>query len=233
VKDLTRPFEQLFFKELFGNAETKKLSSLKNKFYETTKEVTKQVYQKLTLEGFFVKNPQTIRLAYIGIGFIVGVIGIPASGANQNTAFFHLLAFGLAGGIIALFGLIMPQYTKVGAEVREEIEGFKLFLSVTEKERLKFHNAPAKKPELFEKYLPYAMALKVEKEWANQFKDMYLQPPSWYEGNWTTFNMIAFTSSLNSFSSSASSAFVSSPSGSSGFSGSSGGGFGGGGGGSW
>jgi hypothetical protein len=117
--------------------------------------------------------------------------------------------------------------------VKEEIEGFKLFLSVTEKERLKFHNAPVKKPELFEKFLPYAMVLKVEKEWAKQFEGIYTKPPSWYQGNWNTFSVGYLASSLNSFSSSASSTIATSPASSSGFSGgSSGGGFGGGGGGS-
>jgi hypothetical protein len=62
----------------------------------------------------------------------------------------------------------MPQVTSTGAELVEHIAGFKLFLSVTEAARLKFFNAPDKTPEQFEKYLPYAIALEVEKEWAAQ-----------------------------------------------------------------
>jgi uncharacterized membrane protein len=134
-----------------------------------------------------------------------------------------------------LGGVVMPKRTKEGVLALEEIKGFKLFLSVTETERLKFHNAPAKKPELFEKYLPYAMVLKVEKEWAKQFEGLFTEPPTWYEGNWQTFSLISLTSNLNAFSSVASSTLTpSAPSSGSGFSGgSSGGGFGGGGGGSW
>lgn len=235
AKNLSLSFEKLCFKDMFGNATTKKLSSLRNKFYETTKEIKSDVYKTLTTKGYFEKNPYTIRIIYFIIGIAFGFVGVPLSGDNPNSAFFNLLAFWVAGIIVILFSFAMPRYTALGAQVKEEIEGFKLFLSVTEKERLKFHNAPAKKPELFEKYLPYAMALKVEKEWAEQFKDIYTEPPSWYQGNWSHFNTVAFTSSLNSFSSSAGSAFVSSPSsGGSGFGGgSSGGGFGGGGGGSW
>ena len=83
------------------------------------------------------------------------------------------------------------------------------------------------------------MMLGVEKEWARQFKDIYTEPPKWYEGSaGTHFNAVLLASSINSFSTTAQSTLVSKPSsaagGGSGFSGGgAGGGFGGGGGGSW
>jgi uncharacterized membrane protein len=154
---------------------------------------------------------------------------------SSSVIVYNEVAVILSGVIVGTFGWFMPRKTPLGAVVKEEIQGFKLFLSVTEEERLKFHNAPAKKPELFEKYLPYAMVLGVEKEWAKQFEGIFTEPPSWYEGNWTTFSLVNFTSNLSSFSSTASSSMMSTPSsGGGGFSGgSSGGGFGGGGGSSW
>lgn len=232
--ELARPYEQVFFKDLFGADKTRRLSSLKNTFYETTKEIKKEVYHSLTKQEFFVKNPATTRLIYIIVGVIIMVLGIPFSGTNPSTSFWNLLAFIIAGGLFIVFASIMPRRTKKGALVKEHIEGFKLFLSVTEKERIKFHNAPEKKPELFEKFLPFAMVLKVEKEWAKQFEGIYTKPPSWYEGNWKAFSVGYLTSSLGNFSSSAGSTITTSPARSSGFSsGSSGGGFGGGGGGSW
>ena len=39
-----------------------------------------------------------------------------------------------------------------------------------------------KTPEMFEKFLPYAMALGVEDNWAKAFDGIYNQPPSWYSG---------------------------------------------------
>jgi uncharacterized membrane protein len=136
---------------------------------------------------------------------------------------------------------LMPQKTLKGVATKEYILGLKKYLSVAEKDRLKFHNAPDKNPQRFEKLLPYAMVLGVEKEWAEQFKDIYKQNPNWYEdrtGSPVAFNSLIFVNSLNSFSSEANSSLYSNPSsgasGGSGFSGGgSGGGFGGGGGGSW
>jgi len=99
-----------------------------------------------------------------------------------------------------------------------------------------------KTPEMFEKFLPFAMALGVERNWSKAFQSIYTQPPSWYQGGGygPTFYPYMFVNNLNTMSSQASSIMTSAPrsSGGSGFGdsgggggGSSGGGFGGGGGG--
>jgi uncharacterized membrane protein len=133
----------------------------------------------------------------------------------------------------------MPRRTKKGAIALEQILGLQLYLETAEKDRINFHNAPEKNPERFEKLLPYAMALGVEKAWAKQFEGIYNESPQWYEST-EPFAVGAFANDMHSFNNVASSAMSSQPSsaasGSSGFSsggGFSGGGFGGGGGGSW
>jgi uncharacterized membrane protein len=92
------------------------------------------------------------------------------------------------------------------------------------------------KPELFDRYLPYAMAFGVEKNWARAFEGIYTQSPTWYVGSGSGgFSASRFSSSLSAMSSKAGSTLSSSPRSSSGSGfgggGSSGGGGGGGGGG--
>jgi len=130
-----------------------------------------------------------------------------------------------------------------GRKVMDEIEGFKMYLEVAEEERLDMLHPPQKTPELFEKYLPYALALGVENDWSEKFADVLAAAsvdtgysPSWYTGtNWKTAGMTGVVSSLGSSFSSAISSSSSAPGSSSGSSGggSSGGGGGGGGGGGW
>jgi uncharacterized membrane protein len=136
----------------------------------------------------------------------------------------------------------MSVKTKKGVLAKEHILGLKRYLTVAEKDRINFHNAPAKNPKQFEKLLPYAMALGVELEWAKQFEKIYIEKPDWYSDPSSTgsaFSIFALTQSLNNFEQTSSSTLSSTPpssagSGSSGFSsGGSGSGFGGGGGGSW
>ena len=130
----------------------------------------------------------------------------------------------------------MMRKTKKGYEAIWHLKGFKQFLSVTDKERFKFHNAPQKNPEQFLEYLPYAVAFGVEKEWAEVFKDMEIKTPDWYEGPSSSFSAFNISKEMSSFATAANAAsgsgYTSSSSASSG-GGFSGGGGGGGGGGSW
>lgn len=220
--------------EVTSNSEKKvgtvKLSSLKNKFYIDLKVIQSHLYSTLTTLGYFKKNPAKVRTTYVVIGFVIAGIAIVALGSNVSLIVRASLL--LSGICVCIFGFFMPARTQKGVEAREHILGLKNYLSVAEKDRIDFHNAPEKNPETFEKFLPYAMVLGVEKVWAKQFADLSIQP-SWYgSSSGSALNAIAFTSGMSHFSSVATSSMASSPS-SSGGGGSSGGGFGGGGGGSW
>lgn len=125
---------------------------------------------------------------------------------------------------------VYRRRTKKGHQALDHLKGFKEFLSVTDRDRFEFHNAPQKSPEQFMAYLPYAIAFGVEKEWAEAFKDISLPEPDWYDGNGHAFNAVYLSQSLGTFGSSMSSATGASASSGGG---SSGGGAGGGGGGSW
>lgn len=139
------------------------------------------------------------------------------------------ITFVVSSVIVAFF---YRRRTRKGYEALDYLKGFKLFLSVTDKERFAFHNAPQKSPEQFMEYLPYAIAFGVEKEWAKVFEGITIPTPSWYEDSTGgTFSAIYLTNSLGTFSSSVASSGTSSSASSGG--GSSGGGAGGGGGGSW
>jgi uncharacterized membrane protein YgcG len=144
--------------------------------------------------------------------------------------------------INALFYTWLPAPTTKGREVMDKIEGFKMFLSATEADRLHLVN-PA--PELFETYLPYAMALGVEHQWGEQFAKAFAASssgqqapysPSWYTGgSWNYFHPGSFASSMSSSVSHVIASAATAPGSSSGGGGggSSGGGGGGGGGGGW
>ncbi|HJY87488.1 MAG TPA: hypothetical protein VKE24_11685, partial [Candidatus Acidoferrales bacterium] len=110
---------------------------------------------------------------------------------------------------------------------------FEDFLGHVEADRLE---RTIRTPEMFEKFLPFAMALGVEKKWVGAFQDIYREPPKWYQGGYgPNFYPLGFVHDLDQMSARAGTVMASSPrsSGGSGFSGGgfSGGGFGGGGGG--
>lgn len=130
-----------------------------------------------------------------------------------------------------LVAFLARRLTKKGYAALAHLDGFKLFLSVTEKDRYEFHNAPEKSPEMFMAFLPYAIAFGVEKKWAEVFEGITIPSPSWYDGGSAgAFQAANLTTSLGGFSSSLS---ASSGASASSGGGSAGGGGGGGGGGSW
>lgn len=130
---------------------------------------------------------------------------------------------------------LASRMTDGGYKKWAEVDGFREFLQLTEADRLAFTDAPSKKPEQFSQFLPYAIAIGVEKEWADQFKDLSVNVNDWYQSNSlaSDYNLARMSSSLSRGLGSVS-ASANRSSGSSGVSsGFSGGGFSGGGGGSW
>ncbi len=133
--------------------------------------------------------------------------------------------------------------TPEGRRVLDHIAGFKQYLSITERDRLDRLTPPEDTPELFEKYLPYAIALGVENRWADRFAPVLAaaaaqgqQGFAWYSGSNSPWNdSDAFVSSVGSSLASTVSSASAAPGSSSGSGGggSSGGGGGGGGGGGW
>jgi uncharacterized membrane protein len=212
-----------------GALRSVKISQLKEKFHKDLSAYTTSIYTQLVSKKYFPHSPATEKGKYLTVGIVCAFVGF---------AWVQSIPLVISGLIIFAFSFAMGKRTKLGAETTEKINGLKLFLEVTEKDRLKFHNAPEKNPQLFEKFLPYAMVLHVEGQWAKQFENIYNTQPDWYSS--TTpgmFNALLLTNSLHDFSSRSESNMAATPAskGSSGFGGGgfSGGGFGGGGGGSW
>ncbi len=242
--DTLAPHETLLLTALFDNAkattdpssglESVKLSDLKNSFYKSLTGIRNAVYERLIAKGFYRKNPQTVKAHWMlggaaGLGLGIGGSGYVASSALLGIDPVSVVVGGIGSAIILfIFGAIMPARTEAGARSREHALGFKEFLSKVDSDRFR---RMITSPEMFEKYLPYAMAFKVEDRWAKAFEGIFTEPPSWYVGpHGGTFSPTGFTHSLGTMSTAASSAMSSSPSGSGG-GGSAGGGSGGGGGG--
>jgi len=190
--------------------------------------------KQLVNDGYYDKRPGIVRGLWYTAAFAVPVIMMMTLTAFLGS--LMIVSSIISGIIMMFFAHYMPRVTRKGAIVREEIKGFKTFLSVTEEKRLAFTDAPEKKPEQFARFLPAAVLFGVEKKWANQFKDMQVPSPEYVQG-YNNFNVGSFVNTVHAMESDMSSSYAapsSSGSGGSGFSGGgSGGGGGGGGGGSW
>ncbi len=224
-------------------------SELSNTFYTTAELVCSKTGETLEAAKLLElrKGKKDFRAIGSGVSIVLGLFFAVNPGifvfffAGWKFGYIFSVSAILIGFLSVVFSTRKAYLTDLGFEAERSLLGLKEYISVAEEERIAFHNAPAKNPEIFEKLLPYAMVLGLEKQWAKEFEGIYTVPPKWYsDANMSNFSVLAFSSSLNGFTSSTSSAMFSSPvSSSSGGSfgssggGSSGGGGGGGGGGSW
>ena len=188
------------------------------------------------------------------IGIVFGVVFLFIFFVSSNTSImtsFEVIVMGIIIFVLIivnlLFAYLMKAPTLFGRKEMDKIEGFKMYLKTAEEERLDSLNVPDKTPELFEKYLPYAIALDCENRWSKKFESIIQNAidagtytkPTWYIGGNRGFNPGNFTNDIGRRFNNAVSTSSTAPSqrgsggGSSSGGGFSGGGGGGGGGGGW
>jgi uncharacterized membrane protein YgcG len=170
---------------------------------------------------------------FFGIGVFVSITGA---------------VFASMAGALVLTNLAFFQWLKAptieGRKVLDQIAGLRLYLGVAERDELAAQKAPPMTADEFQRFLPYALALGVEKTWADRFAAAVGPAAAaaaagamgWYQGSTNNLsNISSFASDLGSSLSSTISSSSSAPGSSSGGGGggSSGGGGGGGGGGGW
>lgn len=116
----------------------------------------------------------------------------------------HFIGTGIALLILLLiivnviYAFLIKAYTKEGRRIKDEIEGFKLFIKTASEDEIREQT-----PETFDKYFPYAYALGLENDWAKKFESVlesYNYEPNWCTGMYvgSSFRATAFTNSFSS-----------------------------------
>ncbi|MCC6890298.1 MAG: DUF2207 domain-containing protein [Hyphomicrobiales bacterium] len=182
---------------------------------------------------------------------IIGAIVAAAAAAGSVWAAWSaqpgIATVALTGALLligAFAGIGFPWLkapSRSGRATMDQIEGFREYLGVAEEDRLNVLNPPEKTPQLFERFLPYAVALDCQNAWAAKFAGVLAAAGataaamSWYVGSRDWSDPVSFADHLDSGLASTLSSSSSPPGSSSGSGGggSSGGGGGGGGGGGW
>lgn len=239
-----KAYEQRMMKALFTEPKVGAVLRVKDISRTTMSQEIQKLQKDLLAEvtkehGLFEPEGKKWSVIFIVIGSILP-FGFAFLGTQPGALVGVIIAMaGLLG-----FGAVMQRRSHAGVEAYEKAKGLELYMKTAEKDRLAMMQSvdspyaePAKTFDLFEKLLPYAVAMGVEKSWAKQFDGLFNKAPDWYQGNSvSTFHGAAFASSLTNGLSSMNQSF-SAQSGSSGSGsaggGSAGGGGGGGGGGGW
>lgn len=181
-----KPFEKKLVDALqLGNGE-RALSGMRNRFYTNLPSLQAGLYDELVREGYYNRAPNTTRTTYQSLAVLMGVLAaITFCGSmvflSDLTSYAICLPIGLGVTAVAFFLIArnMPARTRQGAEMRMRAEAFKRYLQNIEK----YTNVKESK-ELFEKFLPYAIAFGLERSWTNKFAAVDTPMPGWYVPVW-------------------------------------------------
>lgn len=222
----------------------KKVGEYCEKNYKNKDGAVKKGYK-----GFFALNNSYTILPWL-VCMAAGIWGVIDLFKALNLSNFWQIAYYIGGIILCtivfrVFDRLLAAYSPEGRKLADRIEGFRMFLATADEKRFDMMSPPEKSLELYEKYLPFAMALDCEIEWGKKFEaiintasvDESVRSTNAFSQsmyrNSSDFNS-SFASSFSGAISSASTPPSSSSGGGSSFGGgSSGGGGGGGGGGGW
>lgn len=239
-KEISEETIRALYADLFKGKNEISIRNLSSDFYTTVDSLRKDLNTKLYSESYFSKKSKKLRDKFLTIGLVGCFFTIVIAS--------YFAAIGATGWAVGLFIsciILIILSSKIelrdtlGMKVFTELKGLEMYINTAEKYRIEFNNNPKKYMGVFETLLPYAIIFGLEKKWAKEFMDLYKEPPSWYVGDFSTFNSYILINSLSSVGKGIQLGSVPPSShssfGGSGFSsgGSSGGGFGGGGGGRW
>ena len=115
-------------------------------------------------ETFFSRNLGSfITGAVIAVAFcVLGLV------LDAPPAVLAVVAAAMALTLL-LFWRLLPAYSVPGRKLQDEIDGLRQYLGVAEADALGPMKAPPQTASEFARFLPYAVALGVEKTWAERF----------------------------------------------------------------
>lgn len=176
-------FERLLLDRVFGKKDEVELSDLKNTFYRHLPDLRNALYKEVTDRELFVGNPEKVRNLYAA-GGVVALIGAGFLGFILMVALIDLTpaailpGFGLgvtAVGFLIL-GRYMPRKTDKGAEIAARWQAFRTYL----KDIQRYGGDLEQQKAIWDRWLPYAIAFGVDKEYIRQFEAVNAPAPGWY-----------------------------------------------------
>lgn len=242
-----RDYEKALLDDIFQGTETVLVSKRGAQVAKAVASAAVALDDTVTAHGWFEQSPRKVRGKWLSLG-----VGLTLVGLFGGLVAALTLGWGLVGFAVLVLGLVitvmapsMPTRTARGSEVTREAQEFERFLrDVTDETPTWAAGRERLVPDVFERYLPYAVALKLEERWTQAFSDAIaggqVRQPDWYTApNMMTWAALGhggyFGESLSGFTGGVvSSGVASASSGGSGYSPSvGGGGASGGGGGGW
>ncbi|HEX9989281.1 MAG TPA: DUF2207 domain-containing protein [Chloroflexia bacterium] len=181
--DVDYEFEREVLEALFKRGSQVRLSALKNTFYRDLPGIYSAMDRELVALGYLPDNYRKTHTPYVATGCLatlLAVVGYIAAFTFLAGEFTFGLASlclgaGVSGYVWSSLGPLMKRRHDLGAEEIVKWRAFERYLRQMEK-----YGGVEAASEKLERYLPYAIALGIQKEFLSQFEDEAVNIPSWY-----------------------------------------------------
>jgi Predicted membrane protein (DUF2207) len=192
------PHEHIMLFHSFYGGHWTQLSSLKLRFPAIVPLFRNSVMSALQERGFYtwLRFSPWI-LCQVGFWVMAALLFIAQSTGFASLFDSPLMALGsaaISAVIIFVFGGKLSSKSRLGRHVWAEVRGFQEFLDRVDADRMQRLT-----PDLYEKYLPYAMALGVERGWTAAFDDIAVPVPDWFGSDGGLVDPSKFHDSLHAF----------------------------------
>jgi hypothetical protein len=157
--------EHAIVSTLFASEKAVVLDNENHALLQRTMNAHKKSLKRENFRTYYVTNSTYLFPALAIVA--VTVLGTLIGGRITPAAIAVLV---LSAICLPVFGYLLKAPTSIGRRLIDKIEGFRLYLDVAEKDELELKNPPEKTPELFEAFLPYALALGVEQSWGREIR---------------------------------------------------------------
>lgn len=182
-----RPFEKTLLDSLFGSksdvGERVKMSDVGPRFRESSERIKDQLYDEVMEREFFVAQPDTTRSHYrsIGVGALItsvllGCVGISFISTRAPLVWIPVIVLFALSIVMIVISTQMPKKTRKGAEEAAKYRAFRTYLADIDK-----YEDIGAKTEIFQKYLPFAIAFGLEENYTRKFADAGSTTPTWFD----------------------------------------------------
>jgi hypothetical protein len=158
------PGEQALANELFAGRSAVEIAREHDTKVQFARSGLRDAIVKHFGETLFARNRGSL-----AAGFLVAGLALTAMIVDDTALPLIALVGAVIVATLALFARWLPAYSDKGRALKDEIEGLRQYLSVAEADELARMKAPPQTREEFSKFLPYAHALGVERNWTERF----------------------------------------------------------------
>ena len=161
----------------FGGGSSPIFSAAHREFRTSVKKAYGDPYFKRNAIYAALAVPASVSLIFLAMPFIL------------NWTIWHFILIFAIAALNGAFIYLMPAATRKGQSARSEVAGFRLYLETAEKLQLNAADAPGGEvppmsKERYETFLPYAVALNVEKPWSEYFERVLPEAANGYDPKW-------------------------------------------------